>query len=373
MRFKDIPGLEQTKKQLIQAVKTNHIAHAQLFLCKNGGPNLPLALAYATFLNCEQPLEDDACGSCPSCTKNAKAIHPDMHYVYPVSSTKNITGKDVISTNFLKDWRAFIINSPYGNISEWSHAYGGENKQANISKEESRQIIKHLSLKAFEGKYKLMLIWLPEFMNSSSANAILKILEEPPERTIFLLVCNDEEQLLTTILSRTQIVKIRQFNDEEIVQLLIEQNQLDETQATRLAHLADGDFNEAITLMEGSDKDSHDLFRTWMRLCFTRDFTKMVEMADEFHKMGKVAQRSLLQYGLSMMRESLLATAQATEMHRVHGEEEKFIYNFSKVMTFEKVENMSKLYNDALYHLERNASAKITFLNLSIQIARLIK
>ena len=373
MQFNKIPGLEETKKQLIQAVNKNHTAHAQLFLSKGGGANLPLALAYATYLNCEQPTENDSCGSCPSCVKNAKFIHPDVHFVYPVSGTKNITGKDVISTNFLKDWRAFLTATPYGDVSDWSNAFGGENKQVNISKEESRQIIKHLSLKAFEGKYKIMLIWLPEYMNSSSANAILKILEEPPEKTIFLLVCNDDEQLITTILSRTQIVKIPRLSDTQIKQLLEEQFELDIERASRLAHLADGDYNEAVALMEGTDEDSHSLFRDWMRLCFTRDFTGMVEMSEEFNKMGKVAQRSLLQYGLSMMRESLLATVGVEEMYRVEGEEEKFINNFSKVMTFEKVEKSSQLINEALYHLERNASAKITFLDLSLQIAKFIK
>jgi len=296
-----------------------------------------------------------------------------MHFVYPVSSTKNITGKDVISTNFLKEWRSFILSNPYGDVSQWAVAFGAENKQVNISKEESRQIIKRLSLKAFEGKYKIMIIWLPEYMNGASANAILKILEEPPERTLFLLVCNDDEQLLTTILSRTQIIKIRQFGDQEIIKLLIEQQGIDENKAKQIAHLANGDFNEAITLLEGSEEDNHDLFRSWMRLCFAYDFTNMVEMAESFQKSGKIAQRSLLQYGLSMMRESLLATVGASEMHRIQGEEEKFIENFSKVMTFEKVEKLSKLLNDALYHLERNASAKITFMNLSLQIARFIK
>lgn len=262
MLFKDIPGLEETKKQLIQAVKNNHIAHAQLFLCKNGGANLPLALAYTTYLNCEQPLENDSCGSCSSCSKNAKIVHPDVHFVYPVSSTKNITGKDVVSTNFLKEWRGFLLANPYGNVNQWMMAFGGENKQVNISKEESRQVIKRLSLKSFEGKYKVMIIWLPEYMNGASANAILKILEEPPERIIFLLVCNDDEQLLTTILSRTQIVKIRQFGDNEIMQLLVEQHEINETKAERLAHLADGNLNEAMTLIEGSEEDNHDLFRS---------------------------------------------------------------------------------------------------------------
>ena len=372
MRFQDIPGQEQTKIQLIQTVKNNKIAHAQLFLCKNGSANLPLALAYSSFLNCEQPTENDSCGMCSSCSKIAKGIHPDMHFVYPISSTKNITGKDVISTNFLKEWRNFITTNPFGDLNQWISTFGGENKQVNISKEESRQIIKHLSLKAFEAKYKVMLIWLPEFMNAASANAILKILEEPPDKTIFLLVCNDEEQLLTTILSRTQIVNITNFNDEDIIDLLVREN-IDNEKAVRAAHLADGNFNEALALLEGTDEDNNELFRSWMRYCFTQDFTNLVELAEYFQKSGKVIQRSLLQYGLSMMRESLLATSGTNALHRVHGEEVKFIENFSKIMTFEKVEKCNSLINNTLYHLDRNANPKISFLNLSLQIARFIK
>lgn len=373
MRFQDIPGLHDTKQQLIQAVKGNHIAHAQLFLCKGGGANLAMALAYANFVNCEQPTENDACGTCPSCVKNSKFIHPDIHFVYPVSSTKNITGKGVISTNFIKEWRSFLGHNPYGDIDKWSANFGGENKQLNISKEESRQIINHLSLKSFEGKYKVMLIWLPEFMNGASANAILKILEEPSEGTLFLLVCNDEERLITTILSRTQIVNMRKFNDEEITHLLQHYHNVDEQKASKLAHLADGNINEAISLIDGSEEDSHDLFRKWMRQCFTRDLAALVELADEYHKMSKIGQRGLLQYGLSMMRESLLSTVGLPDMHRVQGDEEGFVKNFSKVMSLDKVERISRLFNDALYHLERNASAKITFLDLSLQIARFIK
>lgn len=373
MLFADIPGLEETKKQLIQAVNEDHIAHAQLFLCKGGGANLPLALAFVNYINCEHPGEADACGQCPSCIKNSKYIHPDLHFVYPLSSTKNITGKDVISTNFIKEWRNFLLESPFGDVNAWANRFGGENKQLNISKEESRQIIKHLSLKAFEGKFKVMLIWMPEYMHIAAANGILKILEEPPEGTLFLLVCNDEEKLLTTILSRTQIVKIRRMNDGEVISLLTKHHDVDEQVANKVARISDGDISEAIALLEGAEDDSHAFFKDWMRMCFQRDFTKMVELAEEYHKMSKISQRSFLQYGLNIMRESLLSTVDASQLHRMAEEEEGFVANFSKVMTIDKLESIASMLNDALYHLERNASAKITFLDLSLQIAKSIK
>jgi DNA polymerase-3 subunit delta' len=373
MKFADISGLEDVKDRLIGAVNNNHIAHAQLFVTKNGGSNLPLALAYATYLNCEQPVDNDSCGTCSSCSKNAKLVHPDVHFVYPVSSTKEITGKDVISVNYLRDWRKFLIENPYRNVNEWASAFGGENKQVNISKEESRQVIKSLSLKAFEGKYKVMIIWLPEYMNGSAANGILKILEEPPEGTVFLLVCNDDEQLLTTVLSRTQIVKIRPLADKEMSDLLIAQFGIDQDKATQIAYLANSDVAEAFNMVESEGHESMPLFKEWMRMCFKREFGAMVMMAEEFHKMNKIDQKNLLQYGVSTMREALITNLEVHEVVKVTGEERAFVENFGKVLDVDKVMNVTAQLNEAIYHLERNASPKITFLDLSLQIAKRIK
>jgi len=372
MQFSEIKGLDNVKQRLINAATNEKVAHAQLFLGKPGSPNLAMALAYATYLNCENKTNEDACGSCPSCTKNSKYIHPDFHFVFPVSSTKKISGKDVISTSFLKEWREFLINSPFGNLEDWSALYGGEDKQVNISKEESRQIVKNLSLKAFEGKYKIMLIWLPEFMHPSAANGILKILEEPPENTIFLLVSNNSERILTTILSRTQIVTIPMFSDEDIRSILIERNDIPETRAQELAHLADGDINKATRLAANIEDSNHQFFADWMRDCFKRNFTDLVSTADVYHGMNKVSQRSVLQYGLNIMREALIHNAQPS-LKRTNGQLNDFIGNFSKVMSAEKVEKISQEINNAHYHLERNGSAKMIFLDLSLQIAKIIK
>ncbi len=372
MKFSDIGGLSEVRDKLINAVKNDQVAHAQLFLGKAGNANLSMALAYTTYLNCENRQEQDSCGTCPSCTKMSKFVHPDVHFVFPVSASKTITGKDVISTNFLKEWRSFLLETPYGDMNQWAAVYGGENKQANISKEESRQIIKKLSLKAFEAKFKVMIIWLPEFMHPSAANGILKILEEPPEKTIFLLVSNDAEKLLTTILSRTQIVTIPQFSDQEVEDILVRKHGIEASRAGQLAQLADGDLNAALHYMTDVENDNHRLFADWMRDCFKRDFTALVERADGYHAMNKVAQKSLLLYGLTMLRESLLF-ATAPDLVRVNGAEGQFLENFSKVMTPNKIGAISEKLNEAHYHLERNASAKMMFLDLSLQISALIK
>ncbi|GAA0890572.1 hypothetical protein GCM10009122_02500 [Fulvivirga kasyanovii] len=372
MRFADIKGLEEVKERLINAVNHGQVAHAQLFLGKPGSPNLPMALAYATYLNCTNKSEDDSCGECPSCSKNTKFIHPDMHFVMPVSATKNVTGKDVVSTSFLKEWRTFLTGSPFSNLDGWTSQFGGEDKQVNISKEESRQIVKNLSLKAFEGAYKVMIIWLPEYMHPSAANGILKILEEPPEQTIFLLVSNDSEKLLTTILSRTQIVTIPKLADQDLAATLVEQHNVDPQKAAELAHLADGDLNQAIKLISNIEDNSHQLFTEWMRDCFKKDYTQLVNRSDQFHGMNKVAQKSLFVYALNMLRESLVYQA-APQLKRASGTIESFVENFSKVMDGDKVSRISSLINEAHYHLERNASPKMVFLDLSLHIARIIK
>jgi len=372
MRFTDIKGLNSVKKRLVNAAENEKVAHAQLFLGKPGSPNLAMALAYATYLNCENKIDGEACGSCPSCLKNSKYIHPDFHFVFPVSSTKKISGKDVISTSFLKEWREFLINNPFGNLEDWSSQYGGEDKQVNISKEESRQIVKNLSLKAFEGKYKIMLVWLPEFMHPSAANGILKILEEPPENTIFLLISNNSERLLTTILSRTQIVTIPMFSDEDVTNMLIEEYGIQETKAQELAHLADGDINKATRLSANVEDSNHQFFAEWMRNCFKHNFAELVGTAESFHSMNKVSQRSVLQYGLNILRESLIHNTQPS-LKRSNNQLENFIKNFSKVMDADKVFMISKEINSAHYYLERNGSAKMIFLDLSLQIAKIIK
>ncbi|MFW5761583.1 MAG: ATP-binding protein [Cyclobacteriaceae bacterium] len=372
MRFNDIPGFTELKQHLVQAVEGGHLAHALLFAGQNGAPNLNLALAFAAFLNCDNRQHDDSCGACPSCSKNSKFVHPDLHFVFPVSSTKNVKGKDAVSASFLKDWRKFLQEQPFGNLQDWSNYYGGENKEVSISREESRHIIRNLSLKAFEGKFKIMLIWLPEMMHVTAANAILKILEEPPQDTIFLLVSNDAENLLTTILSRTQQFNIRKFHDQEIIDYLIATG-IAADKAAQLSHLADGNLNQAMKLAMEVEDDSHQLFRDWMRLCYVKDYSKMVAWAELFQKQNRMQQKSVFQYGLNILREVLVISFAGEKLSRLSGDEKDFVQNFAKVMDANKIDVISNLLNQAYYHIERNANQKITFLDLSLQVAKAIR
>jgi DNA polymerase-3 subunit delta' len=373
MLFAEIPGQEEVKKTLINSVKKSHIAHAQLFTGTEGSANLAMALAYGMYINCENQLENDSCGECASCSKFRKLIHPDLHFVFPVNTTKSVP-KEPASVLFMKEWRSFIINSPYVDIHNWGETIGTENKQLIINTEDSKNIIKTLALKAFEGEYKVMIVWLPELMKTEGANAILKILEEPPAKTIFLMVSNNIDKLLTTIQSRTQKVMITPFLDEEVKKYLLEKYSLEEKQASRIAFLADGNMNAAIHMTGEPEEDNHDMFRDWMRLCFIlfRKSSNLLELnqwSEAFAAQGREAQKTLLQYGINIMRETLVFKHTGQQLVRLQQEDLKFVEGFAKVLTDDMIETVSNRLNETFYHIERNASAKITFMDTSFFIA----
>jgi len=371
LKFSSIPGLTETKKLLTDAVKGNHIAHAQLFVGAEGALNLPIALAYATYLHCENKGED-ACGVCSACTKNAKFIHPDTHFVFPLSNVKNDKDDDRFKAEITKSWRSFLLEQPFGNLDDWTNYYGGEDKQALISREESREIIKTLSLKSFESPYKVMIVWQPELMHPSAANGILKILEEPPAHTYFILVTNAVDRLLPTIISRTQLVTIPLLSDQNVETCLVENYAVDKSKASRLARLAEGNLNLAIQSIDSDEGDNSKHFMDWMRMCYGRSYAAMVTMADEFHALDRLNQRNIITYSMNALREVLLQLSGASAMNRVQGEELIFIEKFSKFLSVEKIEKSFELLNEAHYHLERNGSAKMIFLDMSLKISKIL-
>lgn len=366
MRFGDIHGLEETKKHLITSVQRNHVAHAQLFSGVEGSALLPMALAFASYLNCENPTDEDSCGECSSCSKSLKYIHPDIHFVFPVSSTEKITGKDVVSKSYLPAWRNFLEENPYGNTVDWAIAFGGDNKQLNISRQESREMIDALSLKAFEGKFKIMIVWMPEKMHPAAANGILKILEEPAANTVFILTSPHKEQLLKTIRSRTQLVRIPPFNNSELSHILENDYSVENTKAKQLAHLADGSLRAALKIHEEADFNLHTMFIDWMRNCFAHNFIALGSDADRFAGISKSAQKTLLLYGLEILRESLVADQGEDKLLRMTGDEMDFVKKFSKTLSTELIDRLASQLSESHYHLERNANAKIVFMNLSI-------
>ena len=373
MRFSDIPGLNTAKEKLFLTIQSGKIAHAQMFSGPEGSANLAMALAYASLLNCTHRMDGDSCGECASCKKTDKLIHPDLHFVFPVSGAKNKTGKDVVSDTFIAEWRQYILQNPYGGPMEWSVAFGGENKQLNISREESRNILRKLSLMSYEGEYKVMIIWLAEYLHPTAANALLKLLEEPPAKTVFLLVTYDSEQIISTILSRVQLLKIRPFTNDEVANYLIQKHGLSSDEAFKIASIVTGDLNHAQKMINEADDESSASFQEWMRICFSNSYQKMVEWADDFSNATKINQKGLFQYGLSIIRDAMLAQNCLKDLIHTSDSDKKFSDNFAKALTLDQLEKLYKLLNTAYYHLERNGNPKITFLDTSLQISAAFK
>jgi DNA polymerase-3 subunit delta' len=370
MFFSQIPGHQDAKKLLLNSVQNQHVAHAQLFMGPEGSANLALALAYATYLNCENRQPEEACGTCASCSKMNKLIHPDMNFVMPVTSAKS---KEALSQNFLADWREFLLENPFQTLNDWMQFIGAENKQGNISKDESRQLIRFASLKAFEAEFKIILIWLPELMHPAASNDLLKLLEEPPAKTIFLLVASSSEKMLATILSRTQKVNVRAFSDEEVVGYLREQMQVAESTAHQLANLAEGNLQAAMKLSREMTSDYFSFFVQWMRHCFSYKFGEIVGMSDDFQKLGRENQKAFLHYSLNNLRRVMLYGVDQQLVPFIPPAELDFVRNFSKLIHPANVTRLSEELSQAHYHIERNANPKIVFVDSSIRIAKHLK
>ncbi|OOG75226.1 DNA polymerase III subunit delta' [Algoriphagus sp. A40] len=373
MQFAEIPGLPETKEKLINAVKFNHLAHALLFHGPEGSANLTLALALATFLYCENRTEIDSCGTCASCQRMKRLVMPDLNFAFPVIAKQKEDDKgedeDEEKTDVLTSWRKFVIAQPYGNVHDFIYFNGFEKKQLNISKAAARKMIQALSLMSFEGGYKIMLIWAPEFLNPSAANALLKIIEEPPAKTLFMLVTSQADQLLTTILSRTQKIQVRAFSDQEIRTHLVNAGLCDVKAAEQIAMLADGNLREAYRMIDQVEDKQVSQVRDWFRLCATKNLKEIFEEADRFHKNDKEAQKSLLLTGLNVTREILLKNFDLDQLLRTTEEDRKFIENISKkVLNEDHAVKLYESFNQAHYHLERNGNAKMIFTDLSMDI-----
>ena len=373
MQFAAIPGLPETKEKLLNAVKLNHLAHALLFHGPEGSANLTLALALASYLYCEQKSETDSCGTCGSCQRMNKLILPDLNFTFPVvASSKeedgDEDGKDEKS-DLLGNWRKFVLGQPYGNVHDFIYFNGFEKKQLNITKAAARKMIQTLSLMSFEGGYKIMLIWAPEYLHPSAANALLKIIEEPPAKTVFLLVTSQADQLLTTILSRTQKILVRAFTDEEVSSHLVDSGHCDAKAAAQIAMLADGNLRSAYRLIDQVEDQTVRQLRDWFRLCATKNLKELFLLSEDFHKADKESQKSLMLAGLNVTREILLKNLDLDHLLRTTDEDRTFINNISKKMlTEEHADKLYQTFNAAHYHLERNGNAKMIFTDLSMEI-----
>jgi DNA polymerase-3 subunit delta' len=368
--FNDIPNQTAVKSLLRQSVQRQHVAHAQLFRGSEGGAALALALAYAQYLNCEDraPGADDSCGHCPACTKTAKLAHPDLNFIVPVTTTKTVT-KDAVSSKFMAEWRTFVLDNPYQGLNDWMQHIGAENKQGNISKDEAVQILKLVSLKAFEARFKIVILWLPELMHPAAANAVLKLLEEPPPATIFLLVSHAPEQLLPTIISRVQPVVVRPFSEDEITTYLHNAYHVPEAKARQVAQLAEGSLGAALASRDANaDHDYFEFFVKWMRQSYSQKAADILKHSDEFQKLGRENQKELLSYSLGLLRKVLLFGIDPKFVPHLPAAEQDFVTKFSKLVTPRNADLLTKELTDAHYHIERNANAKMVFVDSSLRM-----
>ena len=373
MHFGAIQGYLLLKRRLIRLVQTYQVPHAQLFWGPEGNASLPLVMAFVTYLNCQHRLEDDACGQCASCLKMQKLIHPDVKFVFPTSATKQFTGKDIVSINFLQPWRNFLHEHPYGQADDWSHYLNSEDKQLGISREEARGILQDVSLKGFEGNYKVVLIWLPEYLHSTAANALLKVIEEPPPYTLFLFVSNDPDKVIGTIRSRVQQIHVPAFTDEALAGMLRQQHTLEQEQLTQIVLLADGNLNKALKLVEHMEGRYFSHFKAWMRLCYAHDLTQLVAQAEAFQELTKVSQKNFFMYALHLLREALVLYFTQTALTRVTQPEQVFIQKLRKTLTHTQLKAWITWLNQGCYYLERNANPKMLYLDLSLKLAQRFK
>lgn len=373
MQFRDVVGNNETKKALIHQAESGRVSHAQMLLGPEGSGKLPLTLAFAQYLLCDKPTKIDSCGQCPNCVKMTSLVHPDLHIVFPIVASK--TDKVASSKDRLREWNEFVIKQPYFNLNQWQQSLGEMGKNAAIGVEESREILKRLTLKSYSGKYKIMIIWLPERMNSQAANKLLKLLEEPPEKTLFFLLSDSAENMLPTILSRTQILRIPALGVDEVANYLANTFKVDETVARSAAGLSHGNMAEAIEIIQGA-KSQHiyfDLFVKMMRAAYTANPIELMNVSDEAAALDKEDQKNFVKYGLHIFRESIILNYMKGELVNLRNEERAFLDKFARFINNHNISDLLEEFNASHYHLERNANAKILFADMMIKLTKLIK
>lgn len=376
MQFKEVVGHSELKKKLIQTVRENRISHAQLFLGAEGTGNLALAIAYGQYISCTDKGEEDSCGKCPSCVKYNKLVHPDLHFAFPVATNKKVTS-DPVSDKFVNEWRDFVRKNPYAGINDWYDRLGLENKQGAILKNESYAIVRKLILKSYEAEYKVMIIWMAEKMNDSAANKLLKMIEEPPPKTLFFLVTSDDKQIIQTIRSRTQLVKIPSIDKDSLAKAIVDKYSIDQQQVIDIVRLANGSFLKAQEVLEYNEDRNRNfaLFIEWMRLCYSRKIVNLMEWVESIASCGREKQKRFITFALRMLRECFIlniAPQQANQLVYLTADEMEFSRKFSPFITERNIYLLSEELNKAYIHIERNASNKLVFLDLSLHVVKLL-
>lgn len=373
MLFSEVIGQKEIKKRLIDGVNEDRVSHALLFSGPGGVGKLAMAIAYAQYINCKNKGENDSCGECPSCRKFKKLIHPDLHFVFPVVKTPKF--KDPVSDNFLDKWREQVLKTPYFSIDTWNRNLDVENSQAQIFVDESSEIIRKLNLKTFEAEYKVMIVWMAERMNQQCANKLLKMIEEPPPKTLFILITESEDQILSTIKSRTQLVKFTGIDTESMI-LALENIPLTSGKNCKgLAHLANGNYIAALTILSPDEQGKlfFDKFTLIMRLSYKRDWMSLFDWVDEVSGWGREQQKSFLLYCSNMVRENFIMNLKEPELVFLNEQEKGFSEKFSPFINERNVIVFSDEINKAFRDISQNGNPRIIFLDLTLKIVKMIK
>jgi len=373
MQFKDVIGQQAVKERLIATVKEKRVAHTQLFLGPEGAGALPVALAFAQYINCENKQDGDSCGVCPSCVKYQKFSHPDLHFIFPTATNSKVK-KNPESELFQEEWLSFLQeNQGYVTQGAWYDFLGTGNKQGTIYARDANQIVKLLGYKPYEAPYKVVIVFMAERLHLSASNKLLKSLEEPPENTLIILIAERYEMIIPTVRSRAQLVKIPLLRPEDVEQELLRRfpDEIHEEKAREIALMSEGNWNKALELLEQAEDDQYNFlkFREWMRLCFRgNDYLAMNELIQELSRLGREKQKKFLAYGLQVFHYALLI--QQGQMHRViaSDEEKDYLKKFAPYVNQANRQKMYELLNEAFYHIERNAHPGILFADLSFQL-----
>ena len=395
MQFENIIGQKQTKEQLVQLVQNNRLSHALLFLGKEGSGALSLAMAFAQYIVCEkvngkikpvleaslfgEPVDivaeplvfNDSCGICSACIKANKLMHPDIHYSHPIITKK--PGEKPICTDFIKEWRDFYTTQPYGNVFDWLQFIKAENKQGNITAEECNDINRKISLKSFESEYKILIIWMPEYL-TKNGNKLLKLIEEPPPNTLFMLVAENEELILPTIISRTQLVKIPLLTNAEIEGALEQNHELTTDKAKQIAALSEGNYREALQLLQQVEDDWQLILREWLNMLVKKNLAGQVKWIDEMSKQGREKQKQFLKYFTHLLEQAirLRSIPSLVIISDTVNTEQDFALRLNKLCSIPQQEAIINELDKASYYVERNANAKMLFHALSIKLYHII-
>ena len=374
MFFSDIIGQEEIKGKLKASCNSGRIAHAQMFFGPPGSGNLPMAIAYAQYIGCTGSKNDDSCGECPSCKKFSKLIHPDLHFAFPVNVTNKVS-RVPTSDDFITEWREFVLSNPYFVSNSWYNHIGIENKQGFIGKDEADAILRKLNLKPFEAEYKFMIIWLPEKMNSSAANHLLKLLEEPAPNTVLLLVSDDPAQVMPTIASRTQPVILSRIDPGSLAAQLKKKFNLPKEDIGNIIRLSNGDYIKTLEIINSTEENDFDYakFVSIMRFCWLREYLEINKWVEEMAGIGRERLIHFFEYVSRMVRENLLSNTGNTQLVYLTELEQDFSRKFHPYINGNNVMKLYTEINKAKADIERNGYIKLVLFDFSLKTVKLIR